>query len=83
LSTLEGMADGASPNNWVGKWFHPIVGEQYTVPLNAGNHNAWKGKIGLCREVRSSGFGMLWAYLSEEGGEQAEWVRTCYLTPVP
>ncbi len=77
------MPDGPSTDNWVGEWFVPVIGNNYTVPDNAGNHGSWKGKVGFCDNRRASGFGMHWAHLvcGEGANFQEGWVRTCYLVP--
>lgn len=76
--------DGANDNKlgnvkWIGKFFTPVVGAYYKVPLNAGNYGPLRGKMGECLEFHQSGFGLAWASIDFDGELGCRWVRTSYL----
>lgn len=67
------------------KWVEPVTGTDYYIPSNTANHKKFAGLIAVCRETRSNGFGMHWAYLvAEKDGETVEgWVRTNHIQELP
>jgi hypothetical protein len=80
------MPDGTTTNTWVGEWFPAEVGNYYKIPDNAAQYSEFRGLTALCSEVRTSSFGMHWAYLVgpvTDRGQARGWVRTCYLDPKP
>jgi hypothetical protein len=76
--------DGANDANkndgkWVGKFFTPVVGKRYRLPINACNYGPHRGKAGVCVRFHQTDFGFCWAYIKFDHSGETHAIRTAYL----